>query len=214
MTQTLDNTTSSWGSDLIAETLQALDLRYIALNPGSSYRGLHDSLVNHTENNPELLLCVHEEAAVAIAHGYAKITGRPMGVALHSNVGLMHGSMSIYNAWCDRVPILIMGATGAVDTVVRRNWIDWMHTSRDQGALIRNFVKWDDQPASPGAAVEVTYRPPPEIPVKAGVVYFVVSTENNYWRNVVTDRQIAVYLPRPFDPQQTKVELLGIPRKG
>lgn len=148
MTQTLDNTTSSWGSDLIAETLQALDLRYIALNPGSSYRGLHDSLVNHTENNPELLLCVHEEAAVAIAHGYAKITGRPMGVALHSNVGLMHGSMSIYNAWCDRVPMLVLGATGPVDASLRRSWIDWIHTSQDQGALIREFVKWDDQPAS------------------------------------------------------------------
>lgn len=68
--------------------------------------------------------------------------------------------------------------------------------------------------ATPGASLEVTYRPPPEIPVKAGVVYFIVSTDNNYWRNVVTDRQIALYLPRPFEPQQTKVELMGIPRKA
>ncbi|MEC7519374.1 MAG: type VI secretion system baseplate subunit TssK [Myxococcota bacterium] len=85
--------------------------------------------------------------------------------------------------------------------------------------MLCKMASWGDinsilSAATPGAAVEVTYRPPPEIPVKAGVVYFVVSTENNYWRNVVTDRQIAVYLPRPFDPQQTKVELLGIPRKG
>lgn len=146
------NRTAQWGSDAVAETMQALDLRYVALNPGASFRGLHDSLVNFTGNDPQLLLCVHEEAAVAIAHGYAKITGRPMAVALHSNVGLMHGSMGIYNAWCDRVPVVVIGATGPVDASGRRPWIDWIHTSQDQGGLIREFVKWDDQPASVSAA--------------------------------------------------------------
>ena len=87
-----------------------------ALNPGASYRGLHDSLVNYNGNrDPRMLVCLHEEHAVAIAHGYAKVTGRPMAVALHSNVGLMHATMAIYNAWCDRVPMLIVGATGPVD---------------------------------------------------------------------------------------------------
>ncbi|MGA7454477.1 MAG: thiamine pyrophosphate-binding protein [Rhodoplanes sp.] len=146
------NRPAEWGSDVIAETLRALDLRYLALNPGASYRGLHDSLVNHVEDNPHLLLCIHEEAAVAIAHGYAKVTGQPMGVVLHSNVGLMHATMGIYNAWCDRVPILVIGATGPVDAAQRRPWIDWIHTSQDQGALIRDFVKWDDQPGSIEAA--------------------------------------------------------------
>ena len=146
MSHKTQNNTPCWGSDAIAKTLNELDLRYIALNPGASYRGLHDSLVNFTHNDPQLLLCVHEEAAVAIAHGYAKVTGRAMGVALHSNVGLMHGSMGIYNAWCDRVPMLVLGATGPVDATHRRSWIDWIHTSQDQGSLIRDFVKWDDQP--------------------------------------------------------------------
>jgi thiamine pyrophosphate-dependent acetolactate synthase large subunit-like protein len=148
-----------WGSDVAAELLRRLDIPYIALNPGASYRGLHDSLVNHLGNRaPEMILCLHEEHAVAIAHGYAKATGHPMAVALHSNVGLMHASMAIYNAWCDRQPMLILGATGPVDAALRRPWIDWIHTSQDQGALVRNFVKWDDQPGSVTALPESIYR--------------------------------------------------------
>jgi thiamine pyrophosphate-dependent acetolactate synthase large subunit-like protein len=144
-----------WGSDALAELLSRLDLPYLALVPGSSYRGLHDSLVNYGGNRaPQLLVCLHEEHAVAIAHGYAKVTGRPMVAAVHSNVGLMHASMAIYNAYCDRVPMLIIGATGPVDAARRRPWIDWIHTSADQGALIRPYVKWDDQPASVAAALE------------------------------------------------------------
>jgi len=148
-------TAIEWGSDALAELLRRLDLRYIALVPGSSYRGLHDSLVNCNGNrDPQMLVCLHEEHAVAIAHGYAKVTGRPMAVAIHSNVGLMHASMAIYNAWCDRVPMLIIGATGPVDAARRRPWIDWIHTSADQGALIRPYCKWDDQPASVEAALD------------------------------------------------------------
>jgi len=144
-----------WGSDAMAELLSRLDLRYVALVPGSSYRGLHDSLVNYNGNrDPRLLVCLHEEHAVAIAHGYAKVTGRPMAAAIHSNVGLMHASMAVYNAWCDRVPMLIIGATGPVDAARRRPWIDWIHTSADQGALIRQYVKWDDQPGSVEAALD------------------------------------------------------------
>jgi thiamine pyrophosphate-dependent acetolactate synthase large subunit-like protein len=153
------NSAIEWGSDAMAELLHRLDLRYIALVPGSSYRGLHDSLVNYAGNrDPQLLTCLHEEHAVAIAHGYAKVTGRPMAVAVHSNVGLMHASMAIYNAYCDRVPMLIVGATGPLDAVKRRPWIDWIHTSADQGALIRQYSKWDDQPASVEAALESLAR--------------------------------------------------------
>jgi thiamine pyrophosphate-dependent acetolactate synthase large subunit-like protein len=148
-----------YGSDAIAAALRALDIPFIALNPGSSYRGLHDSLVNYLGNTrPRMLLCLHEESAVALAHGYAKVTGRPLLVAVHANVGLMHASMAIFNAWCDRVPMIILGATGAVDAVRRRPWIEWIHTARDQGALVRNFTKWDDQPASVGAAQEAILR--------------------------------------------------------
>ena len=139
--------------------LRALDIPYLALNPGASYRGLHDSIVNYLGNTrPQMLLCLHEEAAVAIAHGYAKASGRMMGVVLHSNVGLMHGSMAIFNAWCDRVPMLILGATGPWDAAKRRPWIDWIHTSSDQGALVRDYTKWDNQPASVPAAYEALLR--------------------------------------------------------
>ena len=150
---------ASFGSDVVAETLRALDIPYIALNPGASYRGLHDSLVNYLGNErPQMLLCLHEEAAIAIAHGYAKVTGRAMATAVHSNVGLMHGTMAIFNAWCDRMPVIVLGATGPVDATHRRPWIDWIHTARDQGALVRGYTKWDDQPASPAAAREAVLR--------------------------------------------------------
>lgn len=148
-----------FGSDVVAETLRELDIPYVALNPGASYRGLHDSLVNYLGNEkPQMLLCLHEESAVAIAQGFAKVTGRAMGAIVHSNVGLMHATMAIFNAWCDRMPIVILGATGPVDAAKRRPWIDWIHTARDQGALVRGYVKWDDQPASPAAAREALIR--------------------------------------------------------
>lgn len=148
-----------FASDAIAETLRAIGVPYVALNPGASFRGLHDSIVNHLGNRePTLLLCLHEEHAVAIAHGYAKVTGRAMAAAVHSNVGLFHGTMAIFNAWCDRMPVIIIGATGPVDALKRRPWIDWIHTARDQGAIVRHYVKWDDQPASPAAARESLVR--------------------------------------------------------
>src|SRR4051794_41284364 len=110
------HTAEHWGSDAIAAMLRALDIPYLALNPGASYRGLHDSIVNLLGNErPQMLLCLHEESAVAIAHGYAKVTGRAMAVAVHSNVGLLHATMAIFNAWYDRMPVLVLGATGPVD---------------------------------------------------------------------------------------------------
>jgi thiamine pyrophosphate-dependent acetolactate synthase large subunit-like protein len=148
-----------FGSDVVADTLRALNIPYIALNPGASYRGLHDSIVNFLGNEtPQMLLCLHEESAVAIAHGYAKVTGKAMAAAVHSNVGLFHATMAIFNAWCDRSPVIVLGATGPVDAAKRRPWIDWIHTARDQGAIVRNYTKWDDQPASPAAAREALIR--------------------------------------------------------
>ena len=148
-----------YGSDVIADALREQGFPYICLNPGASYRGLHDSLVNYLGNTvPEIITCMHEEHAVGIAQGYAKVTDRALAVAVHSNVGLMHASMGIFNAWCDRTPMLIMGATGPVDAAQRRPWIEWIHTTLDQGGLVRDYTKWDDQPASPEAAVESVRR--------------------------------------------------------
>lgn len=148
-----------WGSDALADMLRAMDIPYLLLNPGASFRGLHDSLVNHLGNqNPQMIVVLHEEHAVAIAHGYAKVTGKPLGAILHSNVGLMHGSMAIFDAWVDRMPVLVFGATGPVDAARRRPWIDWIHTAQDQAALVRHFIKWDAQPASIPAAHEAMLR--------------------------------------------------------
>jgi thiamine pyrophosphate-dependent acetolactate synthase large subunit-like protein len=148
-----------WGSDAIADVLRAMDIPYLLLNPGASFRGLHDSLVNHLGNeHPQMIVVLHEEHAVAIAHGYAKVTGKPLGAILHSNVGLMHGSMAIFDAWVDRMPVIVLGATGPVDAAKRRPWIDWIHTAQDQGGLVRNFIKWDAQPASVVAAQEALLR--------------------------------------------------------
>ena len=149
----------AWGSDIAAQMLRRFGIRYISLNPGASYRGFHDSLVNHLGNeNPGIILCLHEDHSVAIAHGYAKATGEPMACVLHSNVGLLHGMMGLFNAWCDRAPMFVLGATGPVAAEKRRPWIDWIHTSRDQGAYIRSIIKWDDQPTSPDALVESMTR--------------------------------------------------------
>lgn len=148
-----------WGSDAAVQTLRDLDVPYVTLNPGSSIRGFQDSLVNFGGNErPQLLLCLHEEHAVAIAHGYAKVTGEPLGVLLHANVGLMHASMAIFNAYCDRAPMIVLGSNGPLDAARRRPWIDWIHTTADNGVLVRDYVKWDDQPGSPPALVEAIVR--------------------------------------------------------
>jgi acetolactate synthase I/II/III large subunit len=148
-----------WGSDVVAEMLRRLNVEYIALNPGASYRGLHDSLVNYNGNTrPGVILCNHEEVAVGIAHGYAKFTGKAMAAATHSNVGLMHATMAIFNAFEDRMPMLILGGNGPMDATKRRPWIEWVHTTHGQGELVRQFTKWEHQPASIAATPEAILR--------------------------------------------------------
>jgi thiamine pyrophosphate-dependent acetolactate synthase large subunit-like protein len=148
-----------WGSDGVAAVLRDLAIPYITINPGASYRGLHDSIVNYLgDEQPEMLLCLHEDHVVSIAHGYAKVTGTPLFAAVHSNVGLMHASMGIFNAWCDRVPMIVLGAHGPADAAKRRPWIEWIHTVSDLGAIVRPYTKWDDHPGSVAAAAESLLR--------------------------------------------------------
>jgi thiamine pyrophosphate-dependent acetolactate synthase large subunit-like protein len=155
----LSNPRLGWNSDAIAELLRRLDLKYMALVPGASYRGFHDSVVNYLGNtNPQMLVCLHEEHTVAIAHGYAKVTDEPMAVAVHTNVGLMHAAMAVFNAWCDRKPVVIIGANGPLDADRRRPWIDWIHSTADQAHIIRDYTKWDDTPHSVAAAFESLLR--------------------------------------------------------
>src|ERR1700704_899079 len=137
-----------WQSDVIVDLIKQFGFPYIALNPGASYRGLHDSLVNYGGNQPPMLLCQHEKIAVQIAHGYAKVTGKPMIAIVHDVVGLLHAPMGIYYAYVDRAPIFVIGATGPMDESKRRPFIDWIHTANVQGEQVRHYVKWDYQPGS------------------------------------------------------------------
>jgi acetolactate synthase-1/2/3 large subunit len=137
-----------YGSDVMADAVNAMGYKYVSLNPGASFRGLHDSLVNYSGNQPELIQCLHENVAVGIAHGYAKASGEPMAVILHNVVGLLHGTMAIYYAYIDRVPMMILGGAGPMALEKRRANIDWIHSANVQGNAVRDYTKWDDQPAS------------------------------------------------------------------
>jgi thiamine pyrophosphate-dependent acetolactate synthase large subunit-like protein len=140
---------AEYGSDVIVDLMKAYGIEYAAVNPGSSFRGLHDSIVNYGGNrNPEILLCCHEETAVCVAFGYARVKGKPMAAIVHDIVGLQHATMAIYNAWTSRVPVIVMGGTGPMNTAERRPGIDWVHTALVQGQQVRDYVKWDDQPAA------------------------------------------------------------------
>src|SRR5713101_4605400 len=155
---TVSPTQSRWASDVIVDLLHAYELPHAALNPGASYRGLHDSIVNYGENRPTMMLCQHEETAVQIAHGYAKASGRPMVAILHNLVGLLHANMAIYYAYIDRAPIFIIGATGPMDETKRRPRIDWIHTAQNQGEAVRAYTKWDYQPHAIDGAPEAFAR--------------------------------------------------------
>ncbi len=186
-------TAMGWGSDAVAQLLHDLDLEYAAVVPGSSFRGLHDSFVNYLgdEATPKMLVCLHEEHTVAIAHGYAKVTGKPMAAVVHANVGLMHATMAFYGAWCDRVPVVVIGANGPHDASKRRPWIDWIHTSRDPAALVRHYTKWDDEPGSVVSAIESITRAH-QIATTApfGPVYVVLDVE-------LQEEQLAAPVPMP-----------------
>ena len=136
------------GSDFMVDVIKATGIEYIASNPGSSFRSLHESIVNYGGNKkPEFLTCMHEESSVGMAHAYAKAAGKPMGVLAHGTVGLQHAAMAVYNAWCDRVPIVIF-AGNFLDADKRRPGVEWYHCVQDPAALLRDFTKWDDQPVS------------------------------------------------------------------
>ncbi|MBI2358704.1 MAG: thiamine pyrophosphate-binding protein [Deltaproteobacteria bacterium] len=138
---------AEYGSDVIVDLMKAFDIEYAAFNPGATFRGIHDSIVNYGGNyKPEVIFCCHEEISVALAHGYAKAKGKPMVAIVHNIVGLQHASMAIFNAWCDRAPIMVLGGTGPMNTKRRRPRIDWIHTALVQGNQVRDYVKWDDQP--------------------------------------------------------------------
>jgi thiamine pyrophosphate-dependent acetolactate synthase large subunit-like protein len=131
------------GSDYMVDVLKALDFDYVAVNPGSAFEGLHESIINHGGNRkPEILTVLHEEAGAAIAHGYAKAAGKPMMTLMHGTVGLLHASMGLFQAWCDRVPVFaVVGHARNPTSVVNRP-----HSAQDMGSIVRDFMKMDDEP--------------------------------------------------------------------
>ena len=145
-----------YGSDLVVEFLAAAGIEYVALNPGASFRGLHDSL--DEARTPQPIVVLHEEVAIGIAHGYAKSAGKPMAVFVHDQVGLHHAAMALFNAWVDAVPMLVIGGSGPRDVTRRRPWIDWIHSGHPESAVIRDIVKWDAEPASLEALPETLAR--------------------------------------------------------
>src|ERR671923_1467124 len=143
-----DKIISRPGSDFMVDVIKATGIEYIASNPGSSFRSLQESIVNYGGNKkPEFLTCMHEESSVAMAHGYAKAAGKPMAILAHGTVGLQHATMAVYNAWCDRVPV-VMFAGNFLDADKRRPGVEWYHCVQDPAAIHRDFTKWDDQPVS------------------------------------------------------------------
>ncbi len=153
------NSYAEYGSDVIADLLKALDFEYVTFNPGASFSALHDSLVNHGGNQkPKVVLCCHEGVVIDIARGYNIVAPRPMLAIVHNLVGLLNANMAIFNAWVDRAPVLVLGATGPMDAEKRRPWIDWIHTAIDQGNVVRDYVKWDNHSTSLTGMLEAIRR--------------------------------------------------------
>jgi thiamine pyrophosphate-dependent acetolactate synthase large subunit-like protein len=138
------------GSDFMVDVLRALDIEYVASNPTSSCRGIHESIINYGEppnKKPEFLTVLHEESGTGMAHGYAKVAGKPMGLLFHGTVGVQHAAMALYNAWCDRVPMIMM-CGNHMDAADRLPGVPTTHSAQDPLAIVRDFTKWDDQPVS------------------------------------------------------------------
>jgi acetolactate synthase I/II/III large subunit len=136
------------GSDFMVDVIKTLNIDYVCSNPASSFRGLHESLIDYGGNKkPEFITCTHEESSVGMAHGYFKATGKPLMMLCHGTVGLQHAAMAIYNAWCDRVPVIVIGGTD-IDAAYRAPGVPTFHSAQDINALVRDFTKWDDQPVS------------------------------------------------------------------
>ena len=162
-------TTDHCGSDFMVDVLRSMDMEYVCANPGSSFRALHESVINYGGNQkPEFITCCHEESSIGMAHGYSKIEGKPLAVFAHGTVGLQHAAMGIYNAYCDRVPMFIV-VGNTIDATMRRPGVEWEHSVQDAASIVRDFVKWDDTPISlqhfaesAARAYKITMTPPME----------------------------------------------------
>ena len=191
------------GSDFMVDVIKTLDIKYLPSNPASSFRGIHESLINYGGNKmPEFLTCAHEESAVGMAHGYFKIAGKPLMTLCHGTVGLQHAAMGIYNAWCDRVPVIVVGGND-LDAAHRPPGVPTIHSAQDINALVRDFTKWDDTPVSLQHYAQSFVRAykiamtPPYGPVA-------ISLDAGLQQEPVRDNGEKLYIPRytPTSPPQ------------
>lgn len=189
---------TKYGSDLIVDLIHRYEIPYVSLNPGSTFRGLHDSLVNYGANRSPMVLCPHEEIAVLIAHGYAKATGRPMAAIVHDTVGLLHCAMGLFYTYLDRVPLILLGAGGPLDPTRRRPYMDWIHTSTPQSLPIRDFTKWDRTPVNAEDVVDSfarAYRVATQEP--CGPVYLCF---DQCWQLEALDHEVQLPDPKKLGP--------------
>src|ERR1700677_2822871 len=183
------------GSDFMVDVIKTLDIKYMPANPASSYRGIHESLINYGKNTmPEFLTCMHEESAVGMCHGYFKATGKPLMTLVHGVVGLQHATMAVYNAWCDRVPVLILGGND-LDAAHRAPGVPTFHSGQDINAIVRDYTKWDDNPVSAEHFAQSFVRmykiatTPPYGPV-------MMSLDGGLQTEPVRDYREALYIPK------------------
>ncbi len=191
------------GSDFMVDVIKTLDIKYMPANPASSYRALHESLIDYGQNTmPEYLTCTHEEVGVGIAHGYYKIANKPLMTLCHGTVGLMHATMNVYNAFCDRVPVIVV-AGNDLDAAHRPPGVPTIHSAQDINAIVREFTKWDDTPVSAQHFAESFVRAyqiattPPCAPVA-------ISLDDGLATEPIRDYGQALYIPKyvPTAPPQ------------
>jgi acetolactate synthase I/II/III large subunit len=197
------------GSDFMVDVIKTLDIKYLPANPASSYRGIHESLINYGKNSmPEFLTCMHEESAVAMCHGYFKATGKPLMTLVHGVVGLQHATMSVYNAWCDRVPVIILGGND-MDAAHRLPGVPTFHSAQDINAIVRDYTKWDDTPVSAQHFAESFVRmykiatTPPYGPV-------MMSLDGGLQTEPVRDFGQALYIPKFFAAAPPQGDLAAV----
>jgi len=190
------------GSDLVVDALKSVGIQFVMANPGSSFEGLQESIVNYGKNDIELITALHEESAVAAAHGYAKAEGKPMVALLHGTIGIQHAAMAIYNAYCDSVPILMIAGLDFDGPVAA-------HNATDMAALVRGYTKWDDQPRSLDQAITSIQRAyqiattPPTAPV-------MVTLTGDIQKEETAGRNISIPQYRP--PQLLAADYLATKR--
>jgi acetolactate synthase-1/2/3 large subunit len=197
------------GSDFMVDVIKTLDIKYLPANPASSYRGIHESLINYGKNTmPEFLTCMHEESAVAMCHGYFKATGKPLMTLVHGVVGLQHATMSVYNAWCDRVPVIILGGND-MDAAHRAPGVPTFHSAQDINAIVRDYTKWDDTPVSAQHFAESLVRmykiatTPPYGPV-------MMSLDGGLQTEPVRDFGQQLYIPKFFAAAPPQGDLAAV----